>query len=49
LQGVPVTSPDEVMHIIAQAHDQHRSYVAVLVQMSNGAQWLSFSISATKS
>jgi len=49
VEGVPVTSPDEVTTVIAQAHAERRSYLAVLVQMANGPQWLSFSVSTTKS
>ncbi len=49
VENVPVTSPDDVTRVIAQAHADHRSYLAVLVQMTNGAQWLSFSVSTTKS
>jgi serine protease Do len=49
VQGVPVTTPDEVWQAVTQAEEQHRSYIAVLVQTNSGPQWLSFSISATKS
>ena len=48
--GVPVTSPDEVMRVIAQAHEEHRSYLAVLVHDDQRrAMALTFSVSATKS
>jgi len=49
VEDVRVTSPDEVMQVIAQAHAEHRTYLAVLVLMANGAQWLSFSVSTTRS
>jgi serine protease Do len=45
----PVATPDDVHKAFNLAHEQDRAYVAVLVQTKNGAQWLSVSISATKS
>ncbi len=49
VEDVPVTSPDDVAQVITQAHEQHKTYLAVLVQMTNGGHWLSFSVSTTNS
>ncbi len=49
VQGAPVTTPDEVWNAIKLAHEQHRPYLAVLVQSKNGEQWISVSISAANS
>ena len=43
-QGVPVTSPDDVRRAVRTAHDQHRPFLAVLVQGKAGARWLSLSM-----
>jgi len=45
----PVATPDDVHKAFKVAHEQDRAYVAVLVQTKSGAQWVSVSISATKS
>jgi serine protease Do len=49
VQGAPVTTPDEVWNAVKLAHEQHRPYLAVLVQSKNGEQWISLSLSATNS
>jgi hypothetical protein len=36
VQGVPVTTPDEVRNAVKSAHEQHRPYLAVLIQSQNG-------------
>jgi serine protease Do len=49
IQGTPVTTPDEVKHAVMTAHEQHRPYLAVLVQGKNAARWVSISIGAPTS
>jgi serine protease Do len=40
----PVTSPDDVHRAIQAAHEQHRPFLALLVQGPSGARWVSLSI-----
>jgi serine protease Do len=47
VQGTPVTAPDEVKHAVMTAHEQHRPYLAVLIQGKNVARWVTISIGAT--
>jgi len=47
VQGTPVTTPDDVRHAVMTAHEQHRPYLAVLIQGKNVARWVSISIGAT--
>jgi serine protease Do len=49
VQGVPVTSPEDVRRAVQDAHAQHRSYLAILVQSKTSARWLSLSIGAAGS
>ena len=49
VQSVPVTSPEDVRRAVQDAHAQHRSYLAILVQSKTSARWLSLSIGATGS
>lgn len=44
IQGTPVTTPDEVKHAVMTAHEQHRPYLAVLIQSKDVARWVSISI-----
>lgn len=46
VQGAPVSSPDEVRRAIQKAHEQRRTFLAVLVQGKSNARWVSISISA---
>jgi serine protease Do len=46
IQGRPVTTPDEVRGAIMTAHEQHRPYLALLVQSKNNVRWISISIGA---
>jgi len=49
VQGVPVASPQDVRRAVQDAHAQHRSYLAILVQSKTSARWLSLSIGAAGS
>ncbi|HTI83879.1 MAG TPA: trypsin-like peptidase domain-containing protein [Acetobacteraceae bacterium] len=49
IQGTPVATPDDVRHAIKAAHEQHRPYLAILIQSKNAARWVSISIGATTS
>jgi serine protease Do len=49
VQGVPVATPDEIWNAVRSAHEQHRPYLAMLVQSQKGLQWISISLTATKS
>jgi serine protease Do len=49
IQGAPVSTPDEVRNAIKTAHEQHRLYLAVLIQSKNAARWVSISIGAPTS
>jgi len=40
----PVTSPDDVHRAIQAAHEQHRPFLALLVQGQGGARWVSLSV-----
>jgi serine protease Do len=44
IQGTSVTTPDEVKHAVMAAHEQHRPYLAVLIQSKDVARWVSISI-----
>lgn len=46
VQGVPVATPQDVHNGIQKAHDEHRPYLAVLVQSKTRARWLTLSIGA---
>jgi S1-C subfamily serine protease len=43
-QGAPVTSPDDVRRAVRTAHDQHRPFLAILVQGKSGVRWVSLSM-----
>jgi S1-C subfamily serine protease len=49
VQGQPVATPDEVRHAIQAAHDEHRQYLAMLVQTKSGLNWVSLSITSAGS
>jgi serine protease Do len=49
VQGMPVTTPDQVKQAVRAAHEQHRPYLAILIQGRNVARWVSISIGATTS
>lgn len=49
IQGTPVTTPDDVANAIKSAHEQHRPYMAVLIQSKNTSRWVSISIGAPTS
>ena len=44
VQGVAVTTPAQVTHAVMAAHEQHRPYLAVLIQSKDAARWVSISI-----
>ncbi len=48
VQGEPVATPDEIWNAVKLAHEQHRWYLAVLLQSRDGPQWISIFLS-TKS
>ena len=49
MDKTPVATPDDVHKAVKAAHEQDRPYLAVLIQTKSGAEWVSISISATKS
>jgi len=49
VQEIPTSTPDAVWNAIKEAHEQHRPYLALLVQNKSGAQWISISMSARRS
>jgi serine protease Do len=44
VQGAPVATPDDVRLAVQSAHEQHRPFLAVLVQGKSGSRWISLSI-----
>lgn len=44
VQGLPVTTPEQVKHAVQVAHQEHRPYLAVLIQSKNRTRWVSVSI-----
>jgi len=44
IQGQPVTTPEQVKQAVMNAHEQHRPYLAVLIQAKNVVRWVSISI-----
>ena len=44
VQGAPVATPDDVRHAVQTAHDQHRAFLAVLIQGKSGTRWVSLSM-----
>jgi serine protease Do len=44
VQGEAVTTPAQVTHAVMAAHEQHRPYLAVLIQNKDGSRWVSISI-----
>jgi serine protease Do len=44
-QGAPVATPDDVRRAVQTAHDEHRPFLAILIQSKNSARWVSLSIS----
>jgi len=44
VQGVPVSSPEDVRRAVQEAHTQRRPYLAILVQSKTAARWMSLSI-----
>jgi serine protease Do len=40
----PVTTPDDVRRAIQSAHEQHRPFLALLIQGQSGVRWVSLSI-----
>lgn len=43
-QGEPVASPADFAHAVQEAHEQHRPYLAVLLQKKQQLRWLPLSI-----
>ena len=44
VQGTPVATPDDVRHAVQTAHEQRRSFLAVLIQGKSGVRWVSLSM-----
>jgi serine protease Do len=44
VQGSPVSTPADVQRAVAAAHEQHRPYIAALVQGKSGLRWISLSM-----
>ena len=44
VQGTPVANPVDVRSAVRTAHEQHRSYLAVLVQGKTSSRWVSLSM-----
>lgn len=44
IQGTPVTTPDDFANAIKAAQEQHRPYLAVLIQSKKASRWVSISI-----
>jgi serine protease Do len=49
VQGIPVTTPDDVRLVVQKAHEQRRRFLAVLIEGRNGARWVSLSIGSADS
>jgi serine protease Do len=45
----PITAPDDVHRAIQVAHEQHRPFLALLVQGEGGVRWVSLSITPSRS
>jgi serine protease Do len=45
--GTPVTAPDDLLHAVQKAHEEHRPSLALLLQGKSGVRWVSLSISPT--
>ena len=45
VQGRPVVGPDDVRHAVQAVHEEHRPYLALLLQTKTGPRWVSLSIS----
>jgi serine protease Do len=48
VQGVPVTTPDDVWREVRSAHEERRPFLAVLVQGKSGTRWVPLSIDAAR-
>jgi serine protease Do len=49
VQGTPVTTPDDVRRVVQKAHEQHRRFLAVLIEGRSGARWVSLSLGGADS
>jgi serine protease Do len=49
VQDQPIASPDDVRHAIETAHQERRTYLAMLVQSKSGVRWVSLSITSAGS
>jgi serine protease Do len=49
VERTPVATPNDVHKAIKEAYAQDRPYLAMLIQTKTGAQWVSISISTSKS
>jgi serine protease Do len=49
VQDQPIASPDDVRHAIETAHQERRTYLAMLVQSKSGVRWVSLSITSADS
>ena len=48
VQDAPVTVPNEVHDVARKAYDEQRPFIAVLVQNTKGARWVSLSLDAER-
>ena len=48
VQDQPIASPDDVRHAIETAHQERRTYLAMLVQSKSGVRWVSLSITSAE-
>ena len=48
VQGVPVTTPDDVWREVRSAHEERRPFLAALVQGKSGTRWVPLSIDAAR-
>jgi hypothetical protein len=39
--------PDDVLHALQKAHEEHRPALALLLQGKSGVRWVSLSVSLT--
>jgi serine protease Do len=44
VQGVPVTTPDDVHKAVREAHEKHLAWIAVLLRVKTGPIWIPISI-----
>ena len=48
VQGAPVATPEDVRLTVQKAHEQHRQFLAVLIEGRSGARWVSLSMGSAE-